>query len=113
MAPVLVILPPGVTPPPLPDGVEVRVCATAAEVTAALDAATGDVVLCAGRLAGDAAIANAVAAVAAAAGTVIQVELESWDGETHSLVSAACSGVIAGFGTAGIAAAVALLREDA
>ena len=110
MAPVLVILPPGVTPPPLPDGVEVRVCATAAEVTAALDAATGDVVLCAGRLAGDAAIANAVAAVA---GTVFQVELESWDGETHSLVSAACSGVIAGFGTAGIAAAVALLREDA
>ncbi len=110
MAAVLVILPPGVTPPPLPDGVEVRVCATAAEVTAALDAATGDVVLCAGRLAGDAAIANAVAAVA---GTVIQVELESWDGETHSLVSATCSGVIAGFGTAGIAAAVALLREGA
>ena len=110
MAAVLVILPPADTPPPLPDGVEVRACATAAEVTAALDAATGDVVLCAGRLAGDAAIANAVAAVA---GTVIQVELESWDGETHSLVSAACSGVIAGFGTAGIAAAVALLREGA
>ncbi|MCY4390698.1 MAG: hypothetical protein OXE43_01435 [Chloroflexi bacterium] len=110
MAAVLVILPPGVTPPPLPDGVEVRACATATEVTAALDAATGDIVLGAGGLAGDAAIANAVGAVA---GTVIQVDLESWDGETHSLVSAACSGVIAGFGTAGIAAAVALLREGA
>ncbi len=110
MTTVLVILPSGVTPPPLADGVEVRVCATVAEVTGALAAATSDVVLCAGDLAGDAGIASAAAALA---GTVIQVELESWDGVTHSAISAACAGVIAGFGTAGIAAAVALLREGA
>ena len=110
MGAVLVILPAGVTAPPLPDGVEVRVCATVAEVTAALAAATGDVVLCAG-VPGE--VAGSEDAVAAVAGAVIQVELESWDGVTHSAVSAACAGVIAGFGTAGIAAAVALLREGA
>ena len=110
MAAVLVILPGGVTAPPLADGVEVTACATASEVTAALAAATGDVVLCAGDLAGDAGVADALAAVA---GTVVQVELEWWDGVTHSAVSAACEGVIAGFGTAGIAAAVAVLREGA
>ncbi len=110
MGAVLVVLPSGITPPPLPDGVEVRTCATAAEVTAALAAATGDVALCGGDRRGDAEVADAIAAVT---GTVIQVELESWDGVTHSAVSAACAGVIAGFGTAGIAAAVALLRNDA
>ena len=110
MAAVLVILPAGVTAPPLADGVEVTACATASEVTAALAAATGDVVLCAGDRRGDAEVAGAVAGVT---GSVIQVELESWDGVTHSAVSAACAGVIAGFGTAGIVAAVALLRDAA
>ena len=106
----LVILPPGAAPLSLPDGVEVRHCATAAEITAALTAATGDVVLCVGGLGEDPGVADAVSGVD---GTVIQVELESWDGETHSPVSAACAGVIAGFGTAGIVAAVALLSARA
>ncbi len=109
MAAVLVILPADAAPPPLPAGVEARACASAAEVVAALGRATGDVALCADGLGGEAEVAEAVAGVA---GTVIQVALEAWDGDRHSAVSAACAGVIAGFGMAGVSAAVALLRGD-
>ncbi len=111
MAALLVLLPPDVTPPPLPDGVEVRTCATAAAAVAALARATGVVVLCDDGLEGGGAeVADAVAAVE---GTVIQVKQGAWDGENHSPVSAACAGVIAGFGRGGVGAAVALLREGA
>lgn len=107
---VLVILPAGVDPPPFPEDVAVRTCATAAEVADALSGATGDVVLCREGLGGVAELADAIGAVG---GTVIAVELGAWDGESHSPVSAAASGVIAGFGIAGVSAAVALLRERA
>ena len=108
MAAILVILPGDTAPPSLPEGVDVRVCATPREVVAALSAATGDVVLCVDGLGGAAEIAEAAAGVA---GSVIQVEQDAWDGETHSPVSAACRGVIAGFGIAGVNAAVALLED--
>jgi len=108
MASVLVILPPDAAPPPLPEGVDVQVCATPAEVVAALGAATGDVVLCVDGIGGEAEIAEAVAAVG---GVVIQVEQEAWDGQSHSPLSAACRGVITGFGIAGVSAAVALLGD--
>ncbi len=109
MSGVLVLLPGGATPPPLAEGVDVRTCATAAEVVAALAAATGDVVLCIDGLPGD--TAEVVAATAAVDGTVIEVRRGAWDGETPEAVSAACAGVIAGFGIAGVSAAVALLRD--
>ena len=108
MAGVLVILPAGLAPPPLPEGVEVRAGATAADAAAALAAATGDAVLCVDGLGDAAAIAEAAASVE---GTVIEVVQGAWDGETHSAVSAACAGVIAGFGAAGVIAAVALLAD--
>lgn len=108
MAAILVILPAGATPPALPDGVEVHTCATPTEVVDALSAATGGVVLCVDGLGGEAEIAEAVAGVGSA---VILVEQGAWDGEAHSPVSAACGGVIAGFGMAGVSAAVALLRD--
>ncbi len=110
MAAVLVLLPAGAAPPALPDGVEVRTCATPAEAVAALAATTGDVVLCVDGLGGAAEIAEAVASVR---GSVIQVEQDAWDGEAHSPVSAACRGVVAGFGVAGVVAAVALLGDGA
>ena len=111
MANILVLLPPGASPPTLPEGVEVRTCVTAAEVVAALHGASGHVVLCTdGPVAGAEEVAEAVAAVA---GTVIAVEQEAWDGERHSPISAASAGVIAGFGLAGVGAAVALLSETA
>ena len=108
MAGTLVILPPGVAPPPLPQGVEVRPCATSGEVAHALRQARGNVVLCVDGLPDLEVIAGAVRTVEAA---VILVETDAWDGETHSPVSAACSGVIAGFGIAGVSAAVALLLD--
>ncbi|MFN0095744.1 MAG: hypothetical protein ACKVVT_13330 [Dehalococcoidia bacterium] len=43
---------------------------------------------------------------------VIEVRSERWDGESDSPLSAACRGVISGFGLAGIEAAVALLRRE-
>ncbi len=42
------------------------------------------------------------------ASAVIEVRAARWDGETTSTLSAACRGVISGFGEAGIAAAVRL-----
>ena len=108
MAGVLVILSAGVAPPPLPEGVEVRTCATSGEVAAALRQAGGDVVLCVDGLPDAEVIAGAVRTTEA---TVILVEQGAWDGETHSPVSAASAGVIAGFGVAGVAAAVALLLD--
>ena len=108
MAGVLVILPAGVAPPPLPEGVEVRTCATSGDVAAALRQAGGDVVLCVDGLPDAEVIAGAVRTAEA---TVILVEPGAWDGETHSPVSAACTGVVAGFGVTGVSAAVALLRD--
>ena len=108
MAAIVVILPEGVTPPPLPEGVVVRACATGAGVAAALATVAGDAVLCCDGLDNASEVAAAVSAVD---GTVIRVELDPWDGEAHSEVGAACAGVIAGFGVAGVSAAVALLRE--
>ena len=109
MSGVLVLLPAGAAPPPLPEGVEVGTCATTAEVVAALATATGDVVLCVDGLPGD--TAEVVAAAAAVDGTVIEVKQGAWDGETHEAVGAVCAGVIAGFGLVGVSAAVALLRD--
>ena len=109
MSGVLILLPAGATPPPLPEGVDIRTCATATEVVAALAAATGDVVLCLDGSGGD--TAEVAAAAAAVDGTVIEVKQGAWDGETPEAVSAACAGVIAGFGIAGVSAAVALLRD--
>jgi 3-dehydroquinate dehydratase len=43
---------------------------------------------------------------------VIEVRAQRWDGETPSPVSAACRGVISGFGDAGILAAVRLLLSE-
>ncbi len=108
MAGLLVILPAGLAPPPLPEGVKVRTCAASGEVAAALRQAGGDVVLCVDGLPDAEMIAGAVRTVEA---TVILVEPGPWDGETHSPVSAACAGVIAGFGIAGVSAAVALLLD--
>lgn len=40
----------------------------------------------------------------------IEVRAERWDGESFSPLSAACRGVVSGFGAAGIAAAAALAK---
>ena len=42
--------------------------------------------------------------------TAIEVRCDRWDGFTPSRLSAACRGVISGFGMAGVPAALAILR---
>ncbi len=57
---------------------------------------------------------DSLEAVAAAvrdhAGACIEVRSEGWDGERFSPLSAACRGVISGFGERGLAAAVRLAQ---
>ncbi len=48
-------------------------------------------------------------AVRAAGYPVIEVQSRPWRGEEHSLLTAACRGVVAGFGAAGVGAAVRAL----
>ena len=52
-------------------------------------------------------------AVAGRTGRVIEVRSERWDGAISSPLSAACRGVISGFGSGGVAAALALLEREA
>lgn len=111
MAPLLALLPVGVPAPDLPNGVALLRYAAATDVVAALAGADGGAVLCSDAL--DAAdLADVAAAVRAAPGPVVEVRSAPWDGETHSPLSAACAGVIAGFGADGVRAAAALLLRD-
>lgn len=108
MAPLLVLLPMGVPAPDLPDGVVPLPYGAVTDALAALAGADRGAVLCSDAL--DAAdLADVAAAVRAAPGPVVEVRSAPWDGETHSPLSAACAGVIAGFGADGVRAATALL----
>lgn len=89
-------------------GVQVVVYATAADVTAALAAhpALPAVIW------SDALPASEVpAGVQDHPVPVIEVRSARWDGATPSPLSAACRGVVSGFGVGGVAAALSLLSE--
>ncbi len=111
----LVILPLSVERPELPKGVELLRVVTAGQAINGLLNARGDVVLCIDGLAGVEHDGRGLAAaVADVDGTVLEVRLKPWDGETHAPESAVSAGVIAGFGVAGVIIAVDLLlkREE-
>jgi 3-dehydroquinate dehydratase len=94
--------------PGLPPDVEVLPAANAAQVAAILSSHDAAVLV-----SDEFVDADAVAAAVKAAGRpVIEVRAHRWDGETPSLVSAACRGVISGFGDAGIVCAVRLLCAE-
>lgn len=57
-------------------------------------------------------VATVAGAVAASRATVIEVRAAGWDGQTPSPLSAACRGVISGFGERGVVRAVELLRRE-
>jgi len=57
-------------------------------------------------------VINLASAVVSVGKPVIEVRAARWDGETPSPLSAACRGVISGFGDAGVVAAVRLLRSQ-
>lgn len=85
---------------------------TVADIQAAMASGTGPVVLLSDGLS-DSNVTTAADAVRAAAMTVIEVRSERWDGASYSELSAACRGVISGFGADGILAALALLEREA
>jgi hypothetical protein len=92
---------------------EVRAYHTAPEAAAALQSPGWEaaVLLSDGIPPGDDV---AVATVVRAAGRpVIEVRRERWDGDTWSPLSAACRGVIAGFGLAGVGAAIGVAAGEA
>ncbi len=107
---VLVIAPEGMMLPELPGGARLRRFSSVAQAVAALRSPSDAVVLCTdGFQAEDAE--SVAAAIRAAAGVVVEVRAEPWDGSARSAISGACRGVISGFGTAGVLAAANLLRS--
>jgi hypothetical protein len=102
---VLLVVPASVAAAIAPGAAEVRAYHTASEAAAALQSPGWDTAV----LLSDAippADEDALATVVRAAGRpVIEVRRERWDGETWSPLTAACRGIVSGFGLAGVAAA--------
>lgn len=103
----------------VPEGVELPANAATADVQLAplagavpLLAAGGfdGAVLLSDGLEGE-ALAQLSAAVRQAGKPVIEVQSQRWDGFTHSPLTGACKGVIAGFGVLGVGAALGVLRR--
>lgn len=106
-----VLVPASLAVPSLPEGTALVVWRDASDLVAALgNEPVGPCVIVTDGLHADmeAAVAGAVRA---RAGASIEVRSARWDGETASPVSAACRGVISGFGSAGLLAAVALVAS--
>ncbi len=106
---VLVLFPEGSPPGELPAGVEVVAYASADGLANALARDFAAAVLVSDGLSAD-GLEQAAEAVRTCDRPVIEVRSERWDGATFSPLSAACRGVISGFGPAGVRAAVALAR---
>lgn len=108
----ILVLAPADPPVALPAGVALIPCAGLADLEAAL-AAPGytAAVLVTDGLPPE-ALPFAAEAVRRAGIPVIEVRAQRWDGGTFSAVSAACRGVISGFGALGVGAAVALLQAE-
>ncbi len=99
---VSVFAPPTAALPTLPADVKVVRFGTAHELVAALRGPENIVLVSDGLRGGD-AVAHAIRTAGV---TVIQVQSEKWDGEEHSALTAACKGVIAGFGLSAVAYAI-------
>jgi 3-dehydroquinate dehydratase len=95
----------------LPAGTPVVPYTNAVDAIVALRGSSGDVVLDSDGL-GEDTLASVAAALRARSGSCIEVRARAWDGESHSPLSAACRGVISGFGPAGIREAMALLSHE-
>lgn len=105
---VLVIVPAGTAAGDWP-GCEVVAGSTAAEAVRALGKSFSAAVVVSDGLAGEGLVAVA-AAVAACGRPVIEVRSGRWDGVEPSPLSAACRGVISGFGMAGVREALRVLE---
>jgi len=94
-----------------PGSIDVVRYHTAVDAVVALKAGNGPAVVVSDGLLDS---ADAVAfAIKSSGRSCIEVRSERWDGQAESALSAACRGVIAGFGPAGVVAAVDLLLGEA
>jgi hypothetical protein len=105
---VLVLVPAGFDPGPLPPGTAIRAYGDVPSAAAALRGTDAPAVICSDALSGD-GLAQVAAAVGDRPGQCIEVRSTRWDGEAHSPLAAACRGVISGFGADGVRRAAALL----
>jgi len=106
---VLVLLPTATaTPGDLTAGCDVVAYRGPDDIVSALAGTFEAAVILSDGLAGD-GLGSVAAAVAACGRAVIEVRSERWDGTSHSPLSAACRGVVSGFGLAGIREAVRAL----
>ncbi len=92
----------------LPAGVRLVEYGAMSELLRALRDSTGPAVLWSDGIA-VASLETAATEVRRRTDAVIEVRGGRWDGETFSPLSAACRGVISGFGAGGVTAAVELL----
>ena len=105
---VIVILPAAAADPGLPAGATVLRWSDVGTLLSALERdGAAPCVLVSDGLHADTGAAVA-GTIRARGGPVIEVRSVAWDGESPSPVSAACRGVISGFGANGLVAAVAL-----
>jgi len=105
---ILVLVPAGTVPGALPTGCDVVTYADGDDVARALAGPFDAAIILSDGLPG-ANLAIVAAAVSSCGRPVIEVRSEHWDGATHSPLSAACRGVISGFGLAGIGEAIRAL----
>jgi hypothetical protein len=97
--------------PPIP-GARVEACNSPSDITEALAGPWEAAVLVTDGIP-EASLDSIAQAVRASGRPVIEVRSARWDGASASPVSAACRGVISGFGPAGVAAAAAMLQREA
>ncbi|KAA0226618.1 hypothetical protein EDM76_12805 [bacterium] len=108
---ILVLAPEGMATDPVA-GCDVVACRSVGEIARALAGEFAAAVLVSDGLPA-ADLEQAAGVVRACRFPVIEVRSERWDGTAYSPLSAACRGVISGFGAAGIVAAAGLARDIA
>ena len=93
------------------NGADVRGYRSEADVVTLIPTGAGNILLLSDALDGS-ALDGVAKAVRAHPGGIIEVRRERWDGLSPSPLSAACRGVISGFGINGVRAAIALLERE-
>ena len=104
------VIAPAATELPAVEGAEVVRYKTAAEAVSALTGTSHAVLVSDALPAED--LSRMAEAIRSGGVTVVEVHSERWDGETHSPLTAACRGVIGGFGTGAVRYAVELLNGE-
>jgi len=108
MSQVLVLVPRGIPVTGLPAGVLFVPFQTTVDAVVSLRASDAPAVVCTDGLDAE-DLDSLAAAIRGRSATCIEVRSDGWDGESPSPVSAACRGVVSGFGSHGIRRAAELL----